>query len=199
MLLGTLALAHQPRFPEPGTTEVRNPEVSQAFYAELKGAPDFYRIDSEDSLLLYVQLVVPDIPGIDTDYVADIFRRLDTTDERIGHLRGDSADWTEFFDPFGGDGYFQGPKYEAPAAPGSYHVRVTSPDDLGKYVLVVGREESFPPGEIIRTIGVLPTLKRDYFGKPVTSAYWNYTGLFLGGTAIVIAGIVVGVVLLARR
>jgi len=198
-LSAAAALAHQPRYPEPGTTHVRNPEISQAFYAELRGAPQLYRIESGESLLLYVQLTVPDIPGVERDYVVDITSRADTAERPVARLRGDSAVWTGFYDPFGGDGYFQGPEYESPVPGGEYLVRVSSPDNLGKYVLVVGKKESFPPGEIARTVAMLPGLKRDYFGKPVTSAYWNYTGLFLGGTAVIVAGVITGIVLLARR
>jgi hypothetical protein len=198
-LLGAIAIAHQPRFPSPDTTRVKNPDISQAYYAELKGVPDQYIVDSKDSLLLYVQLVVPDIPNIKKDYVFDIFARTDSADFPLGQLRGDQAKWTEFFDPFGGDNYFQGPEFESPVPPGSYRVAVSSPDNAGKYLMVVGRKESFPLGEIVRTVGVLPGLKRNYFGKPAASAFWNYTGLMLGGTAAVLAGIIVGAVLLARR
>ena len=199
LLAAGLVSAHQPRFPSAGTTLVKKPEISQAYYAELKGAPDFYCIDSEDSFRLYVQLVVPDIPGVEKDYVADITFGQDTTERHLAQLRGDSAEWTSFFDPFGGDNYFQGPEYETPVTGGSYHIKVSSPDNLGKYLLVVGTKESFPPAEIARVTCLLPSLKRNYFGKPACCAYWNYTGLFLGGTAVVVAGIITGAVLLARR
>ena len=199
LLLAGTGLAHQPRFPEPGTTVVRHPEISQAFYAELTGSPQLYRIESPDSFRLYVQLLVPDIPGVTLDYSADIFTMAPAGREPVARLDGPAAEWSEFFEPFAGDNYFTGPEIERPAGPGDWFVEVTSPDNAGKYVLVVGQGESFPPGEIARTLGVLPKLKRDYFGKPAASAYWNYIGLFIGGSALVVAGIVVGIVLLARR
>ncbi len=199
LLVGAAASAHQPRFPAPDTTRVSNPDISQAYYAELKGRPDQYVVEPADSLLLYIQMVAPDVPGIEKDFVFDIFGRNDSGETALGQLRGDRADWTEFFDPFGGDNYLQGPEYESLVGPGRYRVAVSSPDNLGKYLLVVGRKESFPLGEMVRTVGVLPALKRDYFGKPAASAYWNYTGLMLGGTTVVLAGIITGAIVLARR
>lgn len=74
---------------------------------------------------------------------------------------------------------------------------MSSPDNLGKYVLVGGEKESFPPGEMARTLAVIPKLKKGYFDKPAWTAYLNRVGLFLGGTIAVVAGIVIGVVLLA--
>jgi len=197
--LAGICLAHQPRFPEPGTTVVRNPEVSQAFYAELTGSPQQFRIESLDSFQLYVHLLVPDIAGVTRDYSADIFALTPAGREPLARLDGPAFEWSEYFEPFAGDNYFSGPEVERSVGPGDWFVEVTSPDNTGKYVLVVGRGESFPPGEIVRTLGILPRLKRDYFGKPAASAYWNYVGLLVGGSALVVAGVVVGIILLARR
>lgn len=64
-----LVFAHQPRlaYNENLTIDnakrIENPEISQAFYGELKGQPDYYKIDSDKDFNLYVNLVVPDIQG----------------------------------------------------------------------------------------------------------------------------------------
>ena len=199
LLLAGSGLAHQPRFPDEGMTEGRNPEVSQAFYAELKGEPDLYCITDDDSFQLYVQLLVPDIPNVTRDYMAEVFTKSDTGRQFITRLDGPAAEWTEFYEPFAGDNYFTGPEFSARVGPGDYFVEVTSPDNLGKYVLVVGRAESFPPGEIVRTLGMMPKLKKDYFGKPAYTACFNYIGACIGVGTVVVVGIVVGIVLLARR
>jgi hypothetical protein len=199
VLLSGFALAHQPRFPDQGMTEVRNPEVSQAFYAELKGEPDLYCITDEDSFQLYVQLLVPDIPNVTRDYMAEVFTRTDSGRQFIAKLDGPAAEWTEFYEPFAGDNYFTGPEFSTRVGPGDCFVEVTSPDNLGKYVLVVGQAESFPPGEIVRTLGMMPKLKKDYFGKPAYTACFNYIGACIGVGTVVVVGIVVGIVLLARR
>jgi hypothetical protein len=61
--------AHQPRL-DTGTAVsienpiiVDNPEISQAFYGQLKGEPVYYQINSDTSFQLYVNLLVPTSQG----------------------------------------------------------------------------------------------------------------------------------------
>lgn len=61
--------AHQPRL-ETGKFVslenpiiVENPEISQAFYGELEGNPDYFQIKSDQPFQLYVNLLVPTTPG----------------------------------------------------------------------------------------------------------------------------------------
>ena len=67
-IISAPAEAHQPRFPGTGTTVVNDPDVSQAWYAELGGAPAEYRVVVKDSLLLYVAVLVPAMPFVTKDY-----------------------------------------------------------------------------------------------------------------------------------
>jgi len=193
-----MAWAHQPHMAVGRTTLVANPDVSQAFYAELKGQPDEYLFSLTEPLLLFLNVLVPDIPGVHEDYTVQLFRRTSSGDSLVRTLDGTNADWTQFHEPVANDDYLQGPEFHEPTAPGDYVVRVSCPGNQGKYVLAIGERESFPPGEITRVIGVMPALKR-YFGKSPATAYFNYTGLFLGVTAGVVAGIVVLIVSLANR
>jgi predicted membrane protein len=53
MLLLGISFAHQPRLvsqtagEKPVAIQVQNPEISQAFYGELKGSVDTYEIDAK--------------------------------------------------------------------------------------------------------------------------------------------------------
>jgi len=183
------ALAHQPRWV--GTrpfTEVEKPEISQAFYGRLDRSPHLFRIRSEVPFRLYVNVLVPDLPAIDKDVSAEIFRESDAPQNSILKLDGPSFAWKPFFEPFAGDRYFMGPEWEREVEAGTYWIRVTSPDNAGKYVLAVGKKESFPPGEILKTIALLPKLKKDFFEKSPLTAFWNLSGAFL----LVVAGGVAG-------
>ncbi|MEI8009427.1 MAG: hypothetical protein WCI00_09025 [bacterium] len=55
--------AHQPRlvFNQPigQVVNIKNPEVSQAFYGILSGQEDVYQIVSNTGFLLYIDIVVP--------------------------------------------------------------------------------------------------------------------------------------------
>jgi hypothetical protein len=178
-LLAGTALAHQPRLVDDRPSiEVRNPEISQAFYARLAGNPQSYYIRSDVPLRLYVNLLVPDIAGIDTDYEAVVSRETGSGEEVLARLDGKAYEWRPFFEPFGGDHYLLGPEYDEQAPAGTYIVTVSSPDCAGKYALAIGKIEKFPPKEMARTIVALPQLKK-YFGKSPWTAYFNLSGLFL--------------------
>jgi len=189
VLAAGTAFAHQPRlvYDRPSIA-VRDPEISQAFYARLAGNPQTYHIRSEAPLRLYVNLLVPDIPGIETDCEAAIFRETCGEAELLARLEGKSHSWRPFFEPFGGDRYLIGPEYDEQVPAGAYAVVVTSPDNTGKYVLAVGKIEKFPPKAMARTLVTLPGLKR-YFGKSPLTAYFNLSGVFLAVTIGAVAGL----------
>jgi hypothetical protein len=188
LLAAGISFAHQPRLvDDKSSIEVRNPEISQAFYARLAGKPQTYTIRSDAPLRLYVNILVPNVPGIETDYEAVIFRRADTADEILARLEGKAYPWRPFYEPFGGDHYKLGPEFDEQVPAGTYVVVVSSPDNQGKYVLAVGKIEKFPPGEMARAIVALPKLKR-YLGKSPWTAYFNLSGVFL----LVVAGAIVG-------
>jgi hypothetical protein len=192
------AEAHQPRFPGPGVSVVNDPDISQAWYAELGGEPAEYVIHVPDSLLLYVGVLVPRIPYVTEDYTAAVYAESNGVDEVVFVLDGPNATWADFFEPFAGDHYRQGPEKRVRVGPGTYKIVVSNTGNKGKYVLAIGERESFPPGEAARTIGQMPRLKR-YFGKSVWTSYFNLSGVFVGVSAALVAGIVVLAVSLARR
>ncbi|MBW2995286.1 hypothetical protein KY312_02955 [Candidatus Woesearchaeota archaeon] len=177
-------LAHQPRITSDDITIIENPEISQAFYAELEGGPHTYEINSDENFSLYVGILVPAIEGIEKDVSAQI-----TLDSRPYHyLNASQSEWLEFYEEFAGDLYYSGPELganeplEAPkgisAAAGQYLITVSSPDNLGKYVLVVGEKEEFPLSEMLNSVISLPKIKR-FFNKSPFTAYFNRIGLFL--------------------
>ena len=182
--------AHQPRLVDDSSSEtvqIKNPEVSQAFYATLAGKEDTYTLSSDTDFLLLVELITPVIegkePGVFTVEVVD-------RDTGNVYLTGTtSPEGSIFYEPFAGDEYIEGPKVEQQAPAGTYDIRVEG-DEEKKYVLVVGKRECFPFDEIINTYKSLPSLKMDYFEKPFYTIFTNPTG---GGLLVVmiIAGLLV--------
>ena len=189
VLAAGAAFAHQPRLVDNRPSIiVRDPEISQAFYARLAGSPQTYSILSDAPFRLYVNLLVPAIPGIETDYEAAILRTTGGTEELLARLDGKAYAWRPFYEPFGGDRYLLRPEYDGQVPAGAYAVVVTSLDNTGKYVLAVGRKERFPPGAMARTLVTLPRLKR-YFGKSPLTAYFNLSGVFLLVSIRAVAGL----------
>jgi hypothetical protein len=174
LLSSGAAMAHQPVIVgNGGTIKIEDPEMSKAYYGELSGAPAIYTINSSKPFELYLNLLVPEIEGEKTDKSAEIMK-----DGKVSEgIDGLNYFWFDWYEPFGDDYYRKGPEIDTRAEAGIYYIKVYSPDNLGKYVLAVGKIEKFSIGETLQTLKTLPTLKKDYFGKPAWTAYNNYIGL----------------------
>jgi len=199
----TLVSAHQPRLVYDkdlylnNSELVQNPEISQAYYAELPGSNEYYKIISNHSFNLYVQILSPYIENASKNFIVDIYYNNSTNPSWT--LDGTKTTWIKFHEPFANDDYWQGPSINQTVAAGTYLIKVSNLNDKGKYVLVFGSIETFPFKEMIKATLAMPRLKM-YFGKSVFTAYFNKIGIYLGILlGIIIAIIVVIVVLVHRR
>ena len=186
ILITPIILAHQPRITDSQETIVEEPEISKAYYGNLEGNSHIYIINSDKSFNLYVHILVPNINNIDKD----ISIKINKDGEEFNYLNGTNYEWVEFYEEFAGDSYWAGPEFEQQVSPGNYEIIVSSPDNQGKYSLAIGKIESFPFSEIVNTIFILPSLKKDFFNKSPLTAYSNFIGLFLLIIMIIIATIV---------
>lgn len=193
-------LAHQPRIVTgEGIVQIENPDISQAFYGELMGQPAYFEINSAQPLEFYIGLLVPDIVGIDKDVSAKVYSEQKVEEKELFILDGINHDWTYYFEEFAGDSYYQGPEKEIDLEKGKYIIEVFSNDNKGKYVLVVGKKEEFPIQEIIKTILLLPSLKKNFFNKSPFTAYFNLIGVFLLVFILIIVGVAVLIFFLVKR
>ena len=94
--------------------------------------------------------------------------------------------WAKYYEEFAGDNYLKGPEKTIYLKAGDYTIKVGNPDNTGKYVLVVGQKEAWSVKEIINTLTVLPTLKKDFFETSPWKAYNNRVGLLALGLVIVL-------------
>jgi len=169
-LLADVGSAHQPRLIDTKTIDIQNPEISQAFYGELKGSPVEFRIKSDNDFRLYVGLLVPDLSEVQKNISA----KIDGT-ETIGLLDGTNFDWTPFYEEYGQDHYFWGPEFCADdsvkgvelkgrmVAAGDYRISVYNPTNEGKFTLVTGDIETFSIREMIKAFFLMPRLKAQFF------------------------------------
>ena len=195
MLLPFAALAHQPRFvTQDQVVEIENPEVSQAFYGIMKGRSASYRIVRNEPFDLYVSLLVPDVKGIAKDVSAEIRHTRADGGTSVFVMDGSTSAWVPFHEPFANDDYFQGPEFKKYAAPpGTYEIHIRRPGNVGRYVFVIGQAESFPPGEALKAVWLIPQLKVRFFDKPFYLIFWSRIGFFLfvaaAGSTAVMAGL----------
>lgn len=188
--------AHQPRIVSgPEITEIKNPEVSQAFYGELKGSAEFFKIDLEEGQEIYFGILVPDLSDSQKNFSLEI-----SSDRGFSYfLEGLEYQWKYFYEEFAGDSYFQGPEQKIGLDRGVYLIKVFNPENRGKYVLVVGQKEEFPLPEILNTIKVLPRLKKDFFRKSVFISFFNRIGLFIFGPVFLLLVVVILIIVYTKK
>jgi len=183
--------AHQPRL-EVGVNSsmtnpivVQNPEISQAFYGNLNGQPDYYKITSNKTFELLVNILVPQSPGISSDFISANI--TDSSGKTIAMLGGNQSSWTPMFEEFGGDYYLQGPMFDQNVSAGTYYIKVFNQNNTGKYSLATGAIEAFPPDESLKALVSIPMLKEQIFGKPITTLFFEFVGIILAlGTLMVL-------------
>ena len=189
LCLPFIVSAHNPRIVKNGESVlVQNPEISQAFYSELKGKAQIFEIDSDKDFNLYVGVLVPKLPEANKGMSAEIYRSLESDMELITALDGTRYNWTEFYEPFGGDDYWKGPEMRQSVPAGKYVIRVFGDqENKGKYSLAIGETEYFSAKEIWNTFVTLPILKQYFFNKNPLMMFWNYLGLGLLVVIVIIA------------
>jgi hypothetical protein len=193
-----LASAHQPRLvvgadihTENSSLFIEEPTVSKAYYGELAGKPDYFKLVLDKPESVYFGILVPDVPGDNRTAISvEVYDYKDNMSRtQVLLLDGTASGWQLFYDQFGGDWYIAGPSASVNLTNVTYYIRVFSPTNQGKYTLTIGDVESFPLQEILNAYILLPIIKQEIFGKPVTFAFFQYFGIALafGGTLMVAA------------
>jgi hypothetical protein len=177
--LGALS-AHQPRLDTETYVSIENPiivdnpEISQAFYGNLKGTSAYYQINSDKPFKLYLNLLVTTSPG-----EGGVFMSAQVTDESgkvVMLLNGTNSTWTPYFEEFGGDYYLKGPEATLEVPAGTYNIKIFNSQNQGKYSLAIGKIESFPVNEALTALLTLPLLKEQFFAKPITTIFFRVFG-----------------------
>ena len=168
------AEAHQPVLnSEKSNSEepyiIDEPEVSKAIFAELKGEPHYYRIDSNTKFKFYAGITTPKIDKcpLTQKFSFDV---LDSDFELIKNKDGEKFNWWAWYEKHGEKWYWIGPevgekfKSNREYNKGIYYIRVYNQNNTGQYVLAVGDIESFPISVIIKMLFTLPS---------INSAFWD--------------------------
>jgi hypothetical protein len=167
-----VADAHVPNMVHPESetdiTVIEDPNLSQAFYGELINFPHTYEISSEEPFLLKVEVLAPDIKSSENIYSGIIVKMPEGKGRvtEITRLKAGDASWESKYEPFGGDSYRHGPSYETEVAAGTYRIEVHTPDNIGKYVLVVGAREEMSIG-YFEMLGRIIEVKRFFEKTPL--------------------------------
>jgi peptidase E len=181
--------AHQPQiiYFKQGDINISQPEVSQAFYDELKGSPRNYFIDfsaqggSASGGELYLNLLVPLNGSVDRRTTGKYSMNVFCQDVLIAVIDGSLTDWSEFYEEFGRDYYLKGPEFDQKVGAGKCKIEVYSADPLagnqGKYVLAVGKKEQFDTKSLLNVYWQLPLLKIMFFKTSVLQFFLTPFGI----------------------
>lgn len=183
--------AHQPQliFLKQGDVEISNPEISKAFYDELKGQPKNYFITSDKDFELYLNLLVPAFSNPKGRYSAKVFLvKEDLSEEQIVLLDGEQNKWEEYYEEFGRDYYYKGPEITQNVVAGKYRIEISSAENLGKYVLAIGKTEYYGWQELLNVYWQLPLLKIMFFKTSVLQFFLTPFGI---GAVGVLGGLII--------
>jgi len=173
LLCPLLVDAHVPVLPEFASYDdaktIVSPDISRAYYGELTSFPHRYEfVIEENNRDLFVEVLVPDIEAAANNIDAIIVKQHDAgyVDE-VARLSAKDATWESFYEWFGGDSYRRGPGFEKTVEPGKYILEVFNANNVGKYVLVVGKKEDFSEVSIFETQQRIYEVKRFYGKSPL--------------------------------
>jgi hypothetical protein len=114
--------------------------VQQLFIGELNDFPEMFEIKSDVDFLLTVQIrTLPKIgqplPNLNGIIVRD---KVTRGVEEVARLNSGNANWELLRDKISGLPYQAGTIFSEQVPAGTYRIEVSTPQNLGKYILVVG-------------------------------------------------------------
>jgi len=180
LTLSTSVLAHQPRvtlyndLSLENPIQINNPDVSQVFYGELNGQPEYYKFSLPQASNSFLGILVPSSEKNFTSV-----ELIDENDMSIELLNENNYEKGVYFEDFGGDFYIKGPEIKKELPQGDYTVKIFNETNTGKYAFVIGEKESFPILESIKTLGLLPVIKIAFFNKPVMEFFITFLAIVL--------------------
>lgn len=169
-------------------TEISQPFHDQIFYGKLNGFPHNFNITLEEDSEIYLEVHEFDSLHETPDknvLLVGINKRGPVT--KITRLDATSATWEDTKDAVSRDEYVRGPSYAGNLTAGNYLIEVSSPENIGRYALVVRQTEqtsSFDPlREYVRVYKLKMFLDKSVFSVFVSPIYYVPLLLFVVGTA----------------
>ena len=97
--------AHQPKLVYQSPTKenpfkVNDPEISKAFYGQLKGVPHYFKIDSDRQFLFYTGILSPKVNSTYQSLSLDV---IDKNNTIIFQADGESFQWNAWYEPYARD------------------------------------------------------------------------------------------------
>jgi hypothetical protein len=120
---------------------IQNPETEQLILGELEDAPEMFEVVSENPFTLTFEIrAVPDRTAAITPQLSGIIIKQKEIRgvEEIARLNAGDSEWAVVTDKATGLKYQAGGYYSEQVEAGTYRIEISSPNNQGKYMLLVG-------------------------------------------------------------
>lgn len=117
-----------------------DPQMEQILLGELEGSPEMFEIVSETEFELTVEVrAVPTGTAGRPDFSGLIIRQKEKRGvEEVARLKANDTTWDTVTDGTTGLRYQAGPFFSEKVPAGTYRIEVSTPENTGKYLLVIG-------------------------------------------------------------
>ena len=175
--------AHQPKLINYSPSlnnphQVIDPEISKAYYGELKGNAHYYTITSNEEFLFYAGILSPKVNDSYKWLSLDV---LDKDENIIYQADGSNFAWKAWYEPYARDDYWKGPeigtdtnaefKTSFTLEAGTYTIKVYNEGNSGHYSLAVGEAEFFGANLWEQILTWAPILL--YIGPYMDIVHWQ--------------------------
>lgn len=122
---------------------VKDPTLLQYFYGALNDFPHTYEFTTAEPLTLTVEVRIPLMDGAKREVNGIVVKREGRQGRvvEVTRMLAKDATWDEVYEPWGGDYYERGSRYDSTIEPGTYRVELSTPDNDVPYVLVLGHRD----------------------------------------------------------
>ena len=175
--------AHQPKLVYQSPTKenpfiVNDPEISKAFYGQLKGEPHYFKINSDTQFLFYAGILSPKVNDTYQSLSLDV---IDENNTILFQSDGESFQWNAWYEPYARDYYWKGPeigtdtntefKTSLLLSGGNYFIKVYNKNNQGHYSLAIGEAEFFGDNLWEQILTWTPILL--YIGPYMDIVHWQ--------------------------
>lgn len=166
---------------------IEEPTAKQQFFGELVGWPHTFTMLIKEKTFFTTTLSIPDIERLENNVNFILVKEVTRGVEEVVRIPAGKSEWLPEKESWSGEKNRRGPTFEAELEPGVYIFEVSTPDNIGKYVLEVGTGEYKDSGYFER-LGMLVDVKRFHES-------WLITLLFVPTVYMPLMVIVLGVAL----
>lgn len=185
----------EPAHSQNDVLQLLSPEYNRSLYGSLTGYPHMYEFATAQPILFHAALQVPDQTFARRN-VSGILMRVNKNGSvtELGRLKASAASWDTVYEWFGGDRYRAGATVDTKLEAGLYRFEVSTPDNIGAYLLMVGVQKKHAVGyfTLVRQLADVKT----FLGK---SSYGVLVSPVVLGPVVVLCVLCGGSVWFLRR